>query len=147
MNPVAASAVGLIDTGVIIALLHRSDGRHAACVQAFNNFRLPLLTTEAALTETFYLAARIGLDSRAIWRLLRSGAIRLSPITHEELPAIQRLMDDYADRPMDFADATLVHLAARERLSWILTVDHGDFETYRLPGRKKFSILPSRSND
>ena len=51
-------------------------------------------------------------------------------------------MDDYADRPMDFADATLVHLAARESLSLILTVDHDDFETYRIRGRKKFSILP-----
>jgi predicted nucleic acid-binding protein len=145
MNPVAASAVGLIDTGVMIALIHRSDGRHAACVQAFHKVRLPLLTTEAALTEAFYLSARIGLDPRAMRRLLRSGAIHLSPITHEELPAIQRLMEDYSDRPMDFADATLVHLAARERLSTILTVDHDDFETYRLPGRKKFTILPPRS--
>jgi hypothetical protein len=142
----AAPAGGLIDTGVIIALIHRGDGRHAACVQAFNKVRLPLLTTEAALTEAFYLAARIGLDSRAIWRLLRSGAIRLSPITHEELPVLQRLMEDYSDRPMDFADATLVHLAARERISIILTVDFGDFETYRLPGRKKFTILPRRTN-
>jgi hypothetical protein len=54
-------------------------------------------------------------------------------------------MEEYADRPMDFADATLVHLAARERLSTILTVDHDDFETYRLPGRKKFTILPWRA--
>jgi uncharacterized protein len=53
-------------------------------------------------------------------------------------------MDDYADRPMDFADATLVYLAAREALSLILTVDHGGFETYRLPGRKKFTIAPAR---
>jgi predicted nucleic acid-binding protein len=46
---------------------------------------------------------------------------------------------------MDFADATLVHLAARERVNAILTVDHDDFETYRLPGRKKFTIFPGRS--
>jgi hypothetical protein len=30
---------------------------------------------------------------------------------------------------MDFADAMLVHVAARERLSLILTVDPDDFET------------------
>jgi hypothetical protein len=44
---------------------------------------------------------------------------------------------------MDFADATLVYLAARESLSLILTVDHDDFETYRIGGRKRFSILPN----
>jgi hypothetical protein len=44
----------------------------------------------------------------------------------------------------DFADATLVHLAARASLSLILTIDHDDFETYRIGGRKKFTILPAR---
>jgi predicted nucleic acid-binding protein len=50
----------------------------------------------------------------------------------------------YADRPMDFADATPVHLAARELLSTILTIDPDDCETYRQPGRKKFTIFPRR---
>jgi hypothetical protein len=79
-----------------------------------------------------------------VWTLVRSGAIQMSSIANDELHQIQGLMNDYADRPMDFADATLVHLAARESLSVILTVDHDDFETYRLPGRKKFTIFPSR---
>jgi len=57
---------------------------------------------------------------------------------------LHALMAQYSDRPMDFADATLVHLAAREHLSTILTIDRDDFETYRLPGRKKFTILPRR---
>jgi predicted nucleic acid-binding protein len=35
---------------------------------------------------------------------------------------------------MDFADATLVHLAAHEHLSVILTIDHDAFETHRLSG-------------
>jgi predicted nucleic acid-binding protein len=48
---------------------------------------------------------------------------------------------------MDFADATLVHLAARESISLILTVDHADFETYRIGGRKRFTILPGRKQD
>lgn len=75
---------------------------------------------------------------------MRSGAVQMSPIANEERPQIQALMDDYADLPMDFADATLVHLAARERLSVILTVDHDDFETYHIHGRKKFTILRRR---
>ena len=53
-------------------------------------------------------------------------------------------MKKYRDRPMDFADATLVHLAQRESLSTIFTVDHSDFETYRIGGRKRFHVLPSR---
>jgi predicted nucleic acid-binding protein len=46
---------------------------------------------------------------------------------------------------MDFADATLVYVANREGLRLILTIDPNDFETYRLPGNKKFVILPERT--
>jgi hypothetical protein len=53
-------------------------------------------------------------------------------------------MSKYADHPMDFADATLVHLAGSKGLSTILTLDYNDFETYRLPGGKKFRIVPGR---
>ncbi|MBI1739558.1 MAG: PIN domain-containing protein [Acidobacteriales bacterium] len=134
----------LIDTGVILALLDRSDKWHKPCVEAYNTTPLPLLTTEAVLAEVFHLTYRNLRDVQGVWRLLRSGAIRMCSIENDELPQIQALMDNYADHPMDFADATLVHLAARESLSLILTVDHDDFETYRIGGRKRFSILPSR---
>ena len=54
-------------------------------------------------------------------------------------------MHRYADRPMDFADATLVHVAEREgALRTILTIDHNDFETYRIGRNAKFRILPAR---
>ena len=53
-------------------------------------------------------------------------------------------MHRYADRPMDFADATLVHVAERESLRTILTIDHDDFETYRIGRNAKFRILPDR---
>jgi len=43
---------------------------------------------------------------------------------------------------MDFADATLVYLAKREAVSTIFTVDHADFETYRIEGRRRFRVLP-----
>lgn len=138
------AAGALIDTGAVLALLDRTDGWHRACVDAYNNTGLPLLTTEAVLAEVFHLTYRNLRDLTGVWRLLRSGAIQMSSITHDELPQIEALMDEYADRPMDFADATLVHLAARESISLVLTVDHDDFETYRIGGRKRFTILPGR---
>jgi predicted nucleic acid-binding protein len=44
---------------------------------------------------------------------------------------------------MDFADATLVRLAQRESITRIFTIDHSDFETYRIVGRRRFTIVPS----
>jgi predicted nucleic acid-binding protein len=134
----------LVDTGVILALLDRSDLWHRPCVEVYNNTPLPLLTTQAVLAELFHLTYRNLRDVQGVWTLLESGAIRMASLQHGELPQIQALMKQYQDRPMDFADATLVHLAHRESLSLILTVDHDDFETYRIGGRRRFTILPRR---
>ena len=36
---------------------------------------------------------------------------------------LEKLMTRYQDRPMDFADATLVYLAERESIEIVFTVD------------------------
>jgi len=133
---------GLIDTGAILALLDRRDRWHRPCTEAFSTLPLPLATSAAVLTELFHL-----LDPHevsAAWGFLRSGAVVVLPIGEEDLPDLEALMHQYRDRPMDFADATLVHLARRESLSSVFTVDHDDFETYRIEGRRRFRIVPER---
>lgn len=134
----------LADTGAILALLDRDDRWHRACVEAFAKLRLPLLTSEAVLTELFHLVGDNAYEVDATWKFVRSGALLLGPIDDTELPALEALMSRYADRPMDFADATLVHLAARESIQTIFTVDRSDFETYRIGGRRRFRIVPEK---
>jgi uncharacterized protein len=139
-------AAALIDTSAILAILDASESRHAACLQALASLELPLLTTEAVLTEFFHFILARSLDLDKAWGFVRSGAIALRSIDDTDLPVLCALMKQYEDRPMDFADATLVHLGARERLNAILTLDYGDFETYRLPYGKRFRVLPLRKN-
>jgi predicted nucleic acid-binding protein len=135
---------GLIDTGALLALLHHDDRWHSACVEAFAEIPLPLATSAAVLTELFHL-----LDGphefATAWGFLRSGVVTVLPISDEDLPDLEALMARYKDRPMDFADATLVHLARREDLVTIFTIDHDDFETYRIEGKRRFRIVPNRS--
>jgi predicted nucleic acid-binding protein len=135
---------GLIDTGAILALLDSTDRWHRICTESFEQLRLPLMTSEGVLTELFYLLGDNRRQMESAWKFLRSGALELGAITHSELPEIHALMSRYADRPMDFADATLVHLAKRESLSTIFTVDYPDFETYRIDGRRRFRVLPAK---
>jgi predicted nucleic acid-binding protein len=132
----------LVDTGALLAILDRDDVWHARCVAAFETVRLPLLTSVAVLTELFHLVGPKRRDVAAAWQLVRSGALVIGAIADDELVSLERLMERYHDCPMDFADATLVHLAERESISTILTVDVNDFETYRLPRRKRFTVIP-----
>jgi len=142
-DDVRASA--LADTGAMLALLDRDDRWHGACAAAFDAMRLPLATTAAVLAELFHLVGDRRREVAATWTLLRSGAITVSPIGDEDLPALDSLMARYHDRPMDFADATLVHVARRESFTTIFTIDHDDFETYRIEGKKRFRIVPARA--
>lgn len=137
-------ANGLIDTGAILALLDRDDRWHEPCVDAFSGLRLPLATSAAVLGELFHLLDEGRRELEAAWGFLRSGAVTVLPIVVADLPSLDGLMKKYHDRPMDFADATLVHLAERQSLSTVLTVDFDDFETYRIGGRRRFRILPGR---
>jgi hypothetical protein len=134
----------LVDTSAFYAFLDANEPSHLACKAAFAEAPLPLITTCAVLTELFHLTMKRFKDPQGVWHLLRSRQIEISPIVTEDLSALDALMERYADRPMDFADATLVHVAAREGLKTILTVDHADFETYRIGRKTKFRVLPAR---
>jgi predicted nucleic acid-binding protein len=103
-----------------------------------------MVTSSAVLTELFHLVGDNRRQMQTTWEFVRSGALTVATLTDRDLSDLEELMRRYHDRPMDFADATLVHVAARESLSTVFTVDHDDFETYRIGGRKRFRILPAR---
>lgn len=102
------------------------------------------MTTVAVLTELFYFVHQDPMRTDLIWRFFSGGVVELASIKVKDLPEINRLMRQYADRPMDFADATLVHVASREGIAEILTIDHDDFETYRFGRNRRFRINPPR---
>lgn len=135
---------GLIDTGAIVALLDRDDRWHSRCAETFAELRLPLATSAAVLAEVFHLLGDAPRSVASVWGFLRSGAVTVLSIDDGDLPELEALMKKYGDHPMDFADATIVHLARRERLSTVFTTDNDDFETYRIDGRRRFRVAPGR---
>src|SRR5215471_6193252 len=132
----------LVDTGPLLAILDRTDPWHAACRETIRQLSLPLLTSQAVLTELFHLVRPTRRELETVWSFLRSGTILIAPIHQEELADLHALMSQYWNCPMDFADATLVHIAKRESISTIFTIDHSDFATYRIGAKRKFRILP-----
>ena len=50
---------------------------------------------------------------------------------HDSLRRAFELMESYADRPMDLADASLVVAAEALETRKIFTIDRNDFATYR----------------
>ncbi len=133
----------IIDTGPLVAVLNRNDDYHAECSRLIRALDSPFYTTMAVLTEVMYLLwTRVGwVAQEAAWRMVLRGDLLVEHPSPAELVRMSELMSKYNDRPMDFADASLVALAERLTLDRIFTVDRRDFSVYRLHGKKPFTII------
>lgn len=102
-----------------------------------------MLTTWPAFTEAMYLlGAAGGWRAQAhLWRLLQRGTLLLADLREPLMERMAALMERYADRPMDLADASLVALADQMGQTSIFTVDR-DFHVYRLADGRAFIALP-----
>jgi hypothetical protein len=65
-------------------------------------------------TELFHLVGDSRHEVQVAWEFVRSGVLTVATLSDRDMPDLETLMRRYRDRPMDFAGATLVHLAERE---------------------------------
>jgi uncharacterized protein len=132
----------LTDTGPIVAILSRRDQYHKICVEALREMPGPLFTCWPVITEASWLLRR---DANALQQLMNSieiGLFEMLTLTTADAKPISAIMKKYRDIRIQLADAALVHLAARDGLDTVFTLDRRDFSVYRLPRGKAFRILP-----
>ncbi|HXF13895.1 MAG TPA: PIN domain-containing protein [Terriglobales bacterium] len=135
----------LVDTGPIVALLSRRDQYHKVCVEALKEIPGPLFTCWPVLTEAAWLLGQGGRASEHLQQLIRSidsGFISLLPLSSEDALPIGVILKKYRDIRIQLADAALVHLAARDGMDTVFTLDRRDFSVYRLPKGRTFRVLP-----
>ena len=126
----------LVDAGFLVALLSRRDANHRwAAVQA-PRLPPPWMTCEAVLSETSHLLG--GRGTKSLASLLRRGALVCGYRFADDMDAVLKLLEKYADVPMSFADACLVRMTETLNDPVLLTTD-GDFRIYRRHGRQ---IIP-----
>jgi hypothetical protein len=133
----------IADTGFWLALASRTDRHHRAALRALEGLREGLVTTWPVLTETCHLLlARLGVQAElSFLHGLSGGSCTVFSLEGTHLPRVEELMEQYADLPMDLADASLVVLAEELRDGRILSTDQRDFRTYRWKNRKPFRNL------
>ncbi len=132
----------LLDTGVFVALLDRSEENHERCAEFFQNFAGDVFTTEPVLTEAIFLLGPFAKAKSACIEFVLHGGATLVPQSAASLARVAALMAKYNDVPMDFADATLVALAEETGVDEILTLDRRGFRIYRIHDKKAFTLRP-----
>jgi uncharacterized protein len=130
----------LLDTGVIVALLDRSEKHHAVCTDAVQATTAPLVTCEAVIAESCYLLRGLAGAAEAILENVATGTFQIPFRLSGAAPQVQRIFRKYMDREVDFADACLIHLATELHTPDILTLKR-DFHVYRWGAKKAFRLL------
>lgn len=132
----------LCDAGVLLCLVDRTQPKHAAYRKAVVQLASSLLTTWSCLTEAMYLALHRGgwTVQKQLGQLLLDKLLVVYEIQEQDYRRLLELMEQYQDRPMDLADASLVLVAARTDFQRILTLD-SDFLFYRIENQGTFDVI------
>ena len=102
----------LLDTGVIVALLDRSEKFHQSCADVVRDLEPPLVTCEAVIENVF------------------AGIFQIPFQLSRDADGVKQRLRKYRDRKIDLADASLIRLADDFETADILILDK-DFEIYR----------------
>ena len=131
----------LIDSGFVVALLGRGEPHHDWAVDQARRFPPPWRTSEAVLSESFFLLGKLG--GPVLTTALRRRAVIVDFSLADEVEAVLDLMRKFAQVPMSLADAGLVRMTEKISGAVVLTTD-SDFLVYRRHGRQVVPcVLPA----
>lgn len=128
----------------MVALFDPADDQHKRYTELLareaGGFRL--CTTWPCIVEATHLLDAAA--SRALLRWVARGGVQVFPFEAPQLAVMVQMMEKYSEprrTRMDLADASLVWLAGKTRISAVMTVDVRDFSRYRLPNGRAFEII------
>lgn len=137
----------IVDSGFWFGLFDRKDEHHLVCKKFLMQCNEPMITTFPVLTEALHLLMRreqvqLAFDLFAFLQVLhKQNQFFIFSLQDTQLPKLHALMLQYADLPMDLADASLVLLAEELGHGRILSTDKRDFHTYRWKNHQPFTNL------
>ena len=130
----------LLDTGPLVAAFRRPEDKDPFTPWAAKLLRslpYPLFTCDAVLTE----AAHFLRSPAKLLEAVKRGLLVSRFDTQTAAPRLAELVEKYADRSMDFADACLVYMSEQTKDCKVVTIDRADFTVYRRHGREAIPLL------
>lgn len=134
----------LTDAGPLAAFIDRRDQYHPPAQRALAmQGDEPLLTTCPCFAEAMHLLGDSGgyRHQSLLLSLVHQGLLQIHHLTPQQEVRAFALLEQYRDRPMDYADASLIATAESLNLTRILTFD-SDFLFYRRQDGSTLEILP-----
>jgi predicted nucleic acid-binding protein len=122
----------LVDTGPLVALFDPKDGQHQRAAKTLRTLRERLCTTIPVLTEAFHMLQPQSIGSDRVREFVEQGGLSVWFLDRLSLTRAFELMEQYADHPMDLADASVIAAAEALQTRKVFTLDKADFTAYRI---------------
>jgi len=132
----------LIDTGPMVALYSDGDPHHRRCRESLSKLSSPLLTCWPVVTEAAWLLRKRPDALRVIFDGFNSGFFSLLSLDDTDLAAIAAVMRRYESAGLQLADAAIAHLADREGIRTVFTLDRRDLSIIRLKRNRSLRLIP-----
>jgi predicted nucleic acid-binding protein len=125
-----------VDTGPLVALFNAGDRHHVAATKFLRPKAGDLVTNFPVISEVLFLLDFSVEAQTEFLEWVVAGGLEVDQETMADAPRIIEIMRKYADLPADFADASLVALCERRRITSVATIDK-HFDIYRTLERKR----------
>ena len=132
----------LLDTGPLVALFHEADSGHRICIETFDALSPPLFTCWPVITEVAWILRKRPDAFDRMVAAQAAGLFHILALDDDDLEDIAAIMRRYADAGLQLADAALAHLAEREGIRTVFTLDRRDFSIIRLKRNRPLRIIP-----
>ncbi|WP_157745436.1 type II toxin-antitoxin system VapC family toxin [Nocardiopsis gilva] len=134
----------IVDTGPLVAYLHRKDPEHVRRVDLLESHEGQLMVTPYVLTEACYLVAKyIGAQAEInLVEAVAAGDLTQVIPDQDDLARIAELMHCYQGFPLGLADASVISLAERCNAAAVATLDHRHFHAVKPRHVPSLKLLP-----
>ncbi len=139
-----ARPLALVDTSFLYALFNRLDKNHKAIQGIIDKTTTEFIVPDVAIGEVaFLLMSRTGpfATARALEGLARYN-ITIAPLEKDDLPAVSRIMERYADVPFDFVDCCIMMMTEKWNIERVYTFDRRDFSLFKPRHCDFLQLLP-----
>ena len=133
----------LVDTGPLLALYSQRDAHHAACEQLFDS--LPIgkaYTCWPVITEAAYMLRKRPDHRDDLLQAVLDGDLVILRLRERDLEPVRDIFAKYHDQDVNLADACLLHLADREQINAVFTLDRRHFSVFRKVDGSALHVLP-----
>lgn len=136
----------LVDAGPLVAILSERDVCHRLCLRTLQSLSGSPFSCWPVITEAAWLLRAYPGVVSLLLRRVSEGIPAMLPLASLEARSIADLLKKYESMRPQLADAWLVHLAVRESIDTIFTLDRRDFSVYRAARHRHFRLIPDLPN-